>query len=160
VDTFCCEDCTCTALLFDHNLTTIFSLRGCLFKSGFILEGKAPPMPTPNRCDKQSPFYAQHSTETALSLLLFLCFQVTTCSWWRSMSSATHSASNTPTTPRPSWLLSTSTWTPTTSNCPWTTCWASRRFMVRPPEIHGDAPLHFQCVFGQHGIPFISLAQI
>lgn len=33
-------------------------------------------------------------------------------------------------TPRPSWLPSTSTWTRTTSSCPWTTYWASRRFMV------------------------------
>lgn len=57
--------------------------------------------------------------------------QVTTCSWWRSTSWVTRWVWSTPTIPVPSWLHSTSTWTPTTSSCRWTTCRAFRKSTVR-----------------------------
>ena len=76
-----------------------------------------------------------------LYLFLFLMFflllshlpsrlQVTTCSWWRSTSWVTRWVWSTPTIRAPSWLLSISTWTRTTSSCLWTTCRASRRSTV------------------------------
>lgn len=65
------------------------------------------------------------------SPLLLPSLQVTICSWWRCMSWVMRWVWSTPTIPAPSWLLSISTWTRTTSSCLWTTCRAFRKSTVR-----------------------------
>lgn len=67
--------------------------------------------------------------------------QATTCSWLRCTSWAMPSVWNTPTTPPPSWLLSTSTWTRRTSNYLTTTCRASRKSTVTAPPPHRSPSL-------------------
>lgn len=64
-------------------------------------------------------------------LSVLLCLQVMICSWLQSTSWVMLWVWSTPTIPAPSWLLSTSIWTRTTSNCLWTTCRGYRRSTVR-----------------------------
>lgn len=79
---------------------------------------------------KRTSFKDCQYSQLIVSSPFLLCLQVTICSWWQSMSWVMLWVWSTPTIPAPSWLLSTSIWTRTTSNCLWTTCRAYRKSTV------------------------------